>query len=270
EYVDDPNFPYWNGWAVSATTDTSTPGFGNQYSCISGSGVNGSNTYALGYVYGSLQMNLAGSANGGVVNGLYVNNSTYAYLSMLEGDAFAKKFGGENGTDPDFFKLTIRKSLNGVEGTDSVEFYLADYRFTDNSQDYIVNNWTWIDLSELGPADLLSFSLSSSDVGAFGINTPTYFCVDNVETADTPTATASTLNPNLKVWPNPTTDFLKIDWPKNTTATAWLSNVYGERICSFALQPGQNSLAVSDLPAGVFTLQTAYNGGMISQTLIKH
>ena len=32
------NMEYWDGWAYSNMTDTTTPGFGNQYSAIAGSG----------------------------------------------------------------------------------------------------------------------------------------------------------------------------------------------------------------------------------------
>lgn len=270
EYVVDPNFPYWNGWSISTMTDAATPGFGNQYSCIAGEGAEGSKTYALGYVFGSLGMHLTGDAQGGVVQGMYLNNSTYAYLSMLEGDAFAKKFGGESGNDPDFLKLTIKKVLNGVSGTDSVEFYLADYRFSDNNQDYIVNDWTYLELSSLGNADGLEFSLASSDVGAFGINTPTYFCMDNVTTTDMPSASASVSQPmKISTWPNPITDFLMIKWEENKQATAWLSDTYGKRLKTTTLSNGQNSLQVSDLTPGVFTLQVAHEGHVFSQIFIK-
>ena len=64
---------------------------------------------------------------GKVIDGMYVTNGTYAYLSMLNGDAYAKKFGGVSGNDPDWFKLTIRKWYNGILANDSVTFYLADY-----------------------------------------------------------------------------------------------------------------------------------------------
>lgn len=269
EYVDDPNFPYWNGWSISTMTDVTTPGFGNQYSCIAGEGAEGSETYALGYVFGSLGVYLTGEAEGGLVNGLYLNNSTYAYLSMRDGDGFAKKFGGVTGNDPDFLKLTIRKILNGVEGTDSVEFYLADFRFSENSQDYILDKWTWVDLRTLGNADALSFSIASSDVGAFGINTPTYFCMDNVETADAPTAAKNEIQPSLKLWPNPSTDFLQIEWPNAKPTTAWLSNIYGERLKSANLVQGQNSLDISDLRPGVFTLQVAQGDKTFAQVFIK-
>ena len=109
-----------------------------------------------------------------------ITNTTYAALSMVHGDDFAKKFGGETGDDPDFFLLTIE----GVDAADSsvgtVEFYLADFRFADNSKDYIVEDWTTVDLSAISAAVELKFSLTSSDVGSFGMNTPTYFAADNV------------------------------------------------------------------------------------------
>ena len=103
------DFDSWSGWAISNTTDTQTPGFTNQYSCIAGSGFDNSDTYATAFVLGESQAYTTDLAQGGTCEGLYINNSTYAFLSMLEGDAFAKKFGGEDGNDPDFFKLTIKE-----------------------------------------------------------------------------------------------------------------------------------------------------------------
>ena len=60
-----------------------------------------------------------------------------------------------------------------------VEFYLADYRFDDNAQDYIVSDWAWVDLTGLGVVYGLEFALSSSDVGNWGMNTPAYFAMDS-------------------------------------------------------------------------------------------
>ncbi|MCF8244376.1 MAG: DUF4465 domain-containing protein [Saprospiraceae bacterium] len=269
-YVDDPNFPYWSGWAISAATDVTTPGFQNEFSAITGGGVNGSNTYSVSYIFGSGVMNLTGNAVGGVVQGLYLTNNTYAYLSMLEGDGFAKRFGGENGNDPDFFKVTIRKYLNGQIGSDSVEFYLADYRFTDNSQDYIVNNWTWVDLTPLGNVDYLEFTVASSDVSTSGINTPTYLCVDDVTTTDMPSATKGLVEAvKIKAWPNPVSSFLKISWEATEPATIWLSNIYGETLLRKSLLANDTELDVSDLTQGVFTLHVAHGDQVQSQIFIK-
>ena len=39
---------------------------------------------------------------------MLVTNTTFAFLSMQNGDEFAKQFGGDDGNDPDFFKVTFR------------------------------------------------------------------------------------------------------------------------------------------------------------------
>jgi hypothetical protein len=111
---------------------------------------------------------------------LYVTNNDSAYYSILNGDAFSKKFGGNSGNEQDWFMLTITgKDVDGgVTGT--VDFYLADYRFVDNDADYIVNTWQYVDLTSLGAVKSLEFSLSSSDVGDWGMNTPAYFALDTL------------------------------------------------------------------------------------------
>jgi len=63
----------------------------------------------------------------------------------------------------------------------TIEIILADYRFDDNSLDFILDDWEFTDLSSLGEVDALSFSFTSTDTGSFGINTPTYFALDNLE-----------------------------------------------------------------------------------------
>ncbi|MCF8357259.1 MAG: DUF4465 domain-containing protein [Prolixibacteraceae bacterium] len=180
----------WADWAYSNTSDVTTPGFMNQFSAIAGSGFDtissGGSNYGVGYIssnwatFQPIPLPVAFSDNAPhVMNGLYVTNSTYAALSMENGDDFAKKFGGETGNDPDFLKLLIWGKKDGNE-TDTVEFYLADFRFEDNTQDYIVKTWQWVELSSLGKIDTLLFSISSSDIGDWGINTPMYFNVDNI------------------------------------------------------------------------------------------
>ena len=50
----------------------------------------------------------------------------------------------------DFFKIEIRKYYENQLDTNAVEFYLADFRFEADSSDYIVSDWRWVDLSNLG------------------------------------------------------------------------------------------------------------------------
>ena len=177
----------WSGWTYSNQTDTTTPGFENQFSAYAGSGAGGSANYALAYLGAPV---IRFDAPTEVVSA-DVGNTTYAALSMLQGDSFAKKFGGDSGNDADFLKLTFIGVNAADQETGRVDFYLADYRFADNSLDYVVGNWASVNLSSLGTVSALKFELSSSDNGSFGMNTPAYFAIDNLAvTAAVPEASS--------------------------------------------------------------------------------
>ncbi len=160
---------YWNGFSVSSTTDTTTPGFTNEYSSITGGG-NGDADYAV--LYPTAYVNLTG-----LVQSIDLTNTTYAYLSMKNGDSFAKKFGVG-----DFFDVVITGYTGaGATGssTGSVTYALANYTSLTSTP---VNTWNTVNLTSLGSAVSLGFSFLSSDVGQFGINTPEYVAVDNLTT----------------------------------------------------------------------------------------
>ena len=103
------------------------------------------------------------------VPGMYVCNSAYAYASMTKGDDFA----GEPFGDDDWFLLTISGSLEGKAVNNQVTFYLAKGK-------NIVADWTYVDLSTLGKVDELHFALTGSRTGEWGLNTPAYFCIDDL------------------------------------------------------------------------------------------
>lgn len=177
---------YWSGgFSYSNVKNDTTAGYTNEYAASPASGVLGSNNYAVAYTGGDLPViRLQGFAPGHPVLGFYVTNSTYAYLSMKNGDQFAKKFGGVTGTDPDWFLLTVKAWRNGSVIPDSVNVYLADLRSSDSTQDYILKTWKYVDLQGLGNVDSIFFEQTSSDVGTYGMNTPAYFCLDNFMTTD--------------------------------------------------------------------------------------
>jgi hypothetical protein len=181
---------YWSGFAASnrVTLDPEGDWYDeHQYLSVPRGGANGSATYGIFYGWGSVTFD-------GVIDmvgkGSSITNNEYAMDSMLNGDFFAKKFGGASGNDADWFKLTITGSLGGVTGT-SIEFYLADFRFSDNSQDYIITDWTFVDFSALGLVDKLDFALSSSDNDpVYGMNTPAYFAIDDIGAVPEPSSLA--------------------------------------------------------------------------------
>jgi len=194
----NPDYSSWDSFAYSNVVDTTTPGYANQYAAVTGGGHNSEN-YAVAYLgYAMPPTVLAFRA--ATISGMYVTNTTYAYLSMRDGDDYAKKFGGDTGNDPDWFKLTIKGWKDGVE-VGTKEFYLADYRFDDNSRDYIVDDWTWVDLSSLGEVDKLTFTLSSSDNGQWGMNTPAYFALDDFNGMAPPVLAAPAAVLPAETWP---------------------------------------------------------------------
>ncbi|MFW5807703.1 MAG: DUF4465 domain-containing protein [Spirochaetota bacterium] len=179
-YYEDWDMESWNGVAYSTLTDTATEGFENQYSVIAGEGYNGSDVFAIASPLQETDSVMEFSEPK-EVQCMYVCNTTYAYLSMKNGDGFAKKFGGETGDDEDYFLLTVRGYDSEGNPTGSTGFYLADYRFLDNTQDYIIRDWTRVDLTGLGDnVKTISFELTSSDTGDSGMNTPAYVAFDNV------------------------------------------------------------------------------------------
>lgn len=208
-YYDTAWGGYWSaGFAISGIKDSVTPGSANLYGATTASGEGGSNVYAMGTNFA--KCHLTGNATGKLVDGVHITNSTYAAISMRDGDNFAKKFGGADGNDPDWFKIDIIGFLGGSV-TDTVEFYLADYRFSDNSQDYIVRSWEWVDLQPLGNVDTIMFYLSSSDNGQFGMNTPAFFAIDNFKTMDSGLDLISTTTQTLSIYPNPANNIIRVD-----------------------------------------------------------
>jgi hypothetical protein len=173
----NPDFQSWIGFAVSNHTDVQTRGYVNQYSSIAGSGDDGSDNYAVFYTFSSDTIEFVIPEK---ITNICISNSTYAYYSMLEGDDFAKQFGGGTGDDPDYFNLNLEGLDEAGRQVFIATLTLADYRFANNAEDYIANSWTDLDLSEAGFVKYLVLSFESSDTGAFGINTPTYVCIDNL------------------------------------------------------------------------------------------
>ena len=247
---------YWSsGWAYSNMTDSTTSGFTNQYSAKPGGGhpIGGAN-YAIGKPNSTIVFN---NPIGLSIN---ITNSTYAANSMRDGDAFAKKF---TNADQDYFKLHIYGYSNGSIA-DSTEFYLADFTHADSTLDYIVTDWQYVELLP-GPYDSVSFDLSSSDVGAFGMNTPAYFCIDNVGNFP---LSSNTINQEIiNIYPNPFSDFIYINSKDSDNYTISLFNILGEIIIDKKINLQQ--LNLSNLPNGQYFLKIESESGIINEKILK-
>jgi len=269
EYNEYPTFTTWNGFSVSNITDNTTAGLSNQYSAITGEGSDNSSNY--GVYYSSGQVLFTGV--GVFLNSVQVTNTTYSALSMRDGDDFAKQFGSVNdasgspdGTNgEDFFRLYIFALDANSEKIDSVEVYLADYRFTDNSEDFILDTWKTVDLSVITePVFGLSFSLESSDNASWGMNTPNYFALDNL-VIDKSVGIEEKVLEKVSVYPNPMQNQLTI---KGDAGLIELFDATGNLIQS----QNHNFISVLDvenLALGYYILKLSNEHGSYSTKLIK-
>ena len=192
---------------------------------------------------------------------------------MLNGDLFAKKFGedtsatgvidGTNGED--FFRVWIIGENMNDGSKDSIEFYLADYRFADNTEDYILDTWENIDLSAMGfIVNKVSIRFESSDIGDFGMNTPAYVAIDNINW-EAPVGISEVIEADYKIYPNPVNDILRIEGPAGILSIA---SINGKEVIvrSHNLQSNIN---FSALPAGVYVLSINTPNGTVTKRIIK-
>jgi hypothetical protein len=196
-------------------------------------------------------------------DGLSINitNSTYAANSMRDGDAFAKKF---TNADQDYFKLHIYGYYNGSI-SDSTEFYLADFTHADSTLDYIVTDWQRVELLP-GPYDSVSFDLSSSDVGTFGMNTPAYFCVDNI--GNYPLSAVEISKNKFSVYPNPSSNFINLKRLENNDEyMISIFDIFGREIINYLKNP--KLIDISSFDKGQYIMKIETKDGIINERLLK-
>jgi hypothetical protein len=266
QYTYNTNFDFWSGgFSYTNKYDSSTAGFTNMYGVKPYKGYNNSDKYVVGKDRGVIKLKSPYTG----FEGMYITNTTYAYKSMLLGDAFAKKFGGTSGNDPDFLKITIKGYVNGTMKSDSVEFYLADFRFSNNSQDYIVSNWQWVNTNTLGKVDSIRFFMYSSDVGSFGINTPLFFGLDNITASpDFVGLAENNKRYEVSVYPNPANNVLNVEVDEPVQFE--LTDMNSRLVLNGSLDSTNNTIQISTLEPGIYLLKISGDKGSSVKKIIKN
>ncbi len=260
---------FWGGFTASNHTDLNQSGLNAQYTSAAGTGYDGSAQYAVAYTYGSQTDVYASDGSAQTVTGCYVTNNLWAYQNMLYGDATATAFGGPSGNDPDWFKLTATgKNANG-QTVGTAEFYLADYRFSDNNEDYVLNTWEWFDLSTLGEVATISFSLSSSKNDSYGMVTPAYFCMDDFNGVgpEVPNGIVENLA-NIEVYPNPCEGMLHLSLGNTESFEYSIYDLTGQIVVNGRSQGRETVVDMSRFPAGVYFISVIQDGKRFYNKLI--
>ena len=266
----DDAWGVWNGFSISNMTNVDTAGWGNQYSVYTGEGSNGSENFGVYTPEGMISTMSSGTT---IITSFDITNTTYSAISMRDGDGFAKQFGSAtdaNGMDDgtngeDFFKVwIIGENMDGSQ-RDSLEFFLADYRFADNGQDYIVNSWETVDLTGFNIlVDKVMFRLESSDNGQWGINTPAYFAIDNIATQVT-NGLGKNFTVGIEAYPNPVNDVLNV---KGANGQLTLTDANGN-IISSTTHLHSSVIDMTNLAQGVYFLKLETAVGSAVQNIIK-
>lgn len=174
--------------------------------------------------------------------GVYVNLSSYPYYSIEQGDSYCRAF--HNG---DRYALTIH-GVASDESERTVEVPLATF---DNGDITINRTWKYVDLSSLGEVNELYFTLTTTDMGDWGANTPMYFCLDKLmvkPAAGSTSAIATVGRPNAAaIGYDRATATVSIDGADY----AAVYDTAGRRVAATEAA----SLSIASLPAGVYVVK---------------
>lgn len=249
----NPTWGSWSGFAASNLTDNTTAGYTNLYSTFVGNASSGDN-FA---VTSGTQVEFEISSLYGIKS-LDISNTTYAALSMKHGDSFAKKFGGADGTDEDWFKVMIYGTDYNDNVIDSVEFFLADFRFADSTQDYILDSWSTIDFTSTGlynvPVKSLQFVLSSTDNSAWGMNTPAGFCLDNINCTQF-ISVDEVADADLSAYPNPTRGAFTLHTGNEDLKVVNVYNVSGQLVEALESSATKVDIDLSAYASGLYYVE---------------
>ncbi|MCL2561924.1 MAG: DUF4465 domain-containing protein [Rikenellaceae bacterium] len=172
---------YAGGIAISRwSEDQTTNSFENQCTVFSATGSTdkggrgGSRTFAVVSVAQPTSIGFKNAATEREFESMWVTNTTYTTLTIKNGGGPASPLEAANG----WLLLTIEGFRANGASAGVVAFYLADFRTAGSAG--LVEEWTKVSLLSLGKVNRLEFSITGSDTGAWGLNTPSYFCFDDL------------------------------------------------------------------------------------------
>lgn len=111
------------------------------------------------------------------VHSIDINNNIWSVLAIENGSQFSKKFANN-----DWFIVRFKAYDNQNHQLGIMEVLLADFI---NQPNYVLKDWNRIPFYMFGDSvSSIHVDFTSSDNGAYGINTPTFILIDNVTVDD--------------------------------------------------------------------------------------
>ena len=170
----------WEGFTVSTVSQDTANVFGS----VANGGIGGTATpYIIGYYSEWISASQGYSSNIVDFNGEYYPE--YVYIcqnsNTMEGITNGV-FNSRPFTPADTLTLIIQALDSTMQPTATTRYYLA----VDGTKN---QSWVQVPLTSLGKTSRLSFSMTTTEIGDFGANTPMYFALDGL-TINTESTTA--------------------------------------------------------------------------------
>lgn len=188
----------WEGFTLSKVSQDTA----NVLGCVAKRGLAGIGTpYVIGYYSEWVSQSQGYSSNIIDFNGKYYPEYVYICQNSNTNKAITQgEFNARAFTKEDTLALIIQALDSNMLPTATMTYYLA----VDGKKN---EGWTKVPLSSLGKTARLSFSMTSTDISAWGTNTPLYFALDaltiNTEMPTTLPESPITSSPNSqKIWRN--------------------------------------------------------------------
>lgn len=175
------------------------------------------------------------------VIGAYFNLNSYTFYSLLYGDGVAHAF-----SDGDEFVLTVH-GIDSQENETSVKVTLGSFQ---NGCLTASTGWQYVDLQSLGVVEEIYFTMNSTDIGDWGMNTPAYFCMDKLAVKEVSSSAISSQSLKYCNLIRYNRELKTIELGAENFVTVYNSS--GQMVMSSE----GNSISVSHLPAGIYLVKS--------------
>ena len=160
----------WEGFTLSQVSQDTA----NVFGCVANGGVGGVETpYVIGYYSEWVTESLGYSSNTILFDQAYYPEYVYVCQNSntMEAIAHGGVFNSRVFTEKDTLALIVNALDSTLQPISTKTYYLA----VDGKKNA---GWEKVPLIALGKAVGLSFSMTTTDIGQFGANTPLYFALD--------------------------------------------------------------------------------------------
>ena len=175
--------------------------------------------------------------------GAYFNLNTYTFYSILYGDGYARAF-----TEGDKLTLTVH-GVDADENESTLDITLASFS---NGELTASTGWKYVDLSSLGVVNEIYFTMSSTDSGQWGMNTPGYFCLDKLmvkEAQNSSLVSPESLLEKIEITYDKATKYINL----SDKAFATVFDSTGRKVMS---SDNASSFSVETLAAGIYVVKS--------------